>query len=232
MLTAKDVMTAKVFTVAPDDTVRNVATILTTHGISAVPVVDGDRLVGIVSEGDLMRRAELGTAARPRSWWLDLFTDSATTAADYTKAHARHVDAVMTKNVVTVADDTPLADIANLLEKRRIKRVPVVRGDKLVGIVSRANLIRALATARDSQLAATAAGDSGIREEILGKLRREPWASVGAWDVTVTDGTVAFWGRYRTEEEQEASRVLAENTAGVRAVEDHRIPVEVYYGAT
>jgi len=231
MLTAKDVMTAKVFTVAPDDTVRNVATLLTDHGVSALPVVDGDKLVGIVSEGDLMRREELGTAPRPRSWWLNVFTDSAATAADYTKAHARHVEAVMTKNVITVEEDTPLAEVADLLEKRRIKRVPVVHEGKLVGIVSRANLIRALATARDSQLAATAAGDSGIREEILEKLRQQPWASVGAWDVTVTDGTVAFWGRYRTEEEQEASRVLAENTPGVRSVEDHRIPIEVYYGA-
>ncbi len=232
MLTAKDIMTAKVFTVAPDDTVRNVATLLTNQGVSALPVVDGDELVGIVSEGDLLRREELGTGTRPRSWWLSIFTDSAETAADYTKAHARHVEAVMTKNVVTVDEDTSLADIADLLEKQRIKRVPVVREGKLIGIVSRANLIRALATARESQLAATAAGDGGIRDEILEKLRREPWASVGAWDVTVTDGTVAFWGRYRTEEEQEASRVLAENTTGVRSVEDHRIPIEVYYGAT
>lgn len=230
MLKARDVMTSQVVTVGPGDTVSKVASLLTEHGISAVPVIDAGKLVGIVSEGDLVHREEIGTAARRRSWWLRLFTDSSAMAAEYTKSHARHVAEVMTTRVATVTEGTPLADIADLLEKRRIKRVPVVREGELVGIVSRANLIRALAIARDSPLVRASGDDSAIRDELLKRLRQESWSSIGASDVTVSGGVVAFWGAYRSDAERKASRILAENVPGVREIQDNRIPLEIPYG--
>lgn len=230
MLKAKDVMTSHVISVGPGDTVSNVASLLMEHRISAIPVVEDGKLVGIVSEGDLVHRDEIGTADRHRSWWLRFFTDSARLAAEYTKSHARRVDDLMTKKVVTVTEDTPLADIADLLEKKRIKRVPVVRDGELIGIVSRANLIRALAIARESPLIRASANDSAIREELLTKLRAESWSSIGRSDITVNGGVVAFWGAYRSEEEREATRILAENTPGVHEVQDNRVPIEIPYG--
>ena len=127
MLRARDVMTTQVVAVDTGSTVSEVADLLAMHGISAVPVVDGKKVVGIVSEGDLVRRAEIGTTARPRSWWLNLFRDNAALAAEYTREHSTRVVDVMTTEVETVAETTPLSEIAELLQKKRIKRVPVVR---------------------------------------------------------------------------------------------------------
>jgi CBS domain-containing protein len=220
---AKDVMTSDVVSVGPDSTVREVADLLLARAISAVPVIDGGKLVGIVSEGDLMRRAEIGTAGEThRSWWLRLFGDSAALATDYVKAHAEHIRDVMTRDVITVAEETPLADVAAVLEANRIKRVPVVRDGRLVGIVSRANLIRALAAAKARPLAPAAPDDGAIRARVLETLRSEPWSDIGYADVTVTDGRVEFWGLYDSEEARQAARVAAENVPGVRQVEDHR----------
>ena len=221
---AKDVMTPQVVSVSPDGTVSEVSNTLLMHGISAVPVVDGDEMVGIVSEGDLIRRAEIGTAERHRSWWLRLFTGSATLATEYVKSHARRVRDIMTKKVITVTEDTLLSDVAAVLEKNRIKRVPVLRGGRVVGIVSRANLIRGLAAATTS-LRPAAPDDGEIRAKILEALRSQPWSSIGAADVTVTGGLVEFWGIYDSDQEREAARVAAENVPGVRKVEDHRVPI-------
>src|SRR5262245_53931442 len=147
-MNAADVMVTEVITVGPDALVQDVAHLLLTNRISAVPVVASDgRLLGIVSEGDLMRRAEAGTGRR-RSWWLAALTGREPTAADYVKEHARKVTDVMTRRVITAPPDTPLRDIANLLEKNGIKRVPIVENGKVVGIVSRANLLQALASLR------------------------------------------------------------------------------------
>ncbi len=152
---AMDVMTTNVITVSPDTSVQEVATLLSERGISGVPVVDAEnRLVGIVSEGDLLHRVETGTDRRPdrrsgrrRSWWLDTVGSDEELARDYVKSHGRTAKDVMTSEVISVSETTELADIANLLETKRIKRVPVVRDGRLVGIVSRANLVRALAAA-------------------------------------------------------------------------------------
>jgi CBS domain-containing protein len=229
---AKDVMTQRVVSVRPDATVAEVADILLAHGISAVPVIDGEQLVGIVSEGDLIRRAEIGTAPkRHRSWWLRLFNDSAALAADYVKTHAERIRDVMTRNVVTVAEDTSIADVAAALEKNRIKRVPVVREGRVVGIVSRSNLIRRLAAAKAHHLMPVAPDDGAIRVKVLDALRSESWSDLDAADVTVTDGLVEFWGLYGSEEARQAARVAAENVPGVRRVEDHRMSmVNVPYG--
>ena len=225
---AKDVMNPHVVSVSPDNTVSEVADTLLKHGISAVPVVDGDKMVGIVSEGDLIRRAEIGTAERHRSWWLRLFTGSATLATEYVKSHARRVRDVMTNDVISVRADTPISDVAAVLEKNRIKRVPVLRDGKLVGIVSRANLIRGLAAAKVMPVQSAAPDDSEIRVKILGDLRSQPWSSIGAADVTVTSGLVEFWGTYESDEVREAARIVAENVPGVRKVEDHRMPMSAY----
>ncbi|MBZ9898392.1 MULTISPECIES: CBS domain-containing protein [unclassified Mesorhizobium] len=228
MLIAKDVMTSPAIAVGPDSTVDEVADILLSHGISAVPVIDRGALLGIVSEGDLIRRAEIGTAPQGRSWWLHLFTNNAVQAEDYVKSHSDHVIDVMTQQVATVVESTPVAEIATLLEHNRIKRVPVLRDGQVVGIVSRANLVRALVIARKGWRAPALHDDSSIRMEIVDALRSESWPSSS--DVIVNNGVVTLWGTYLSEQERKASIVLAENTAGVRAIDDHRIPFDMTYG--
>src|SRR5690606_8514615 len=138
---ASDVMSTPVISVTEDTSVAEVARLLLRHGISAMPVLGANgRLLGIVSEGDLVRRVESGTE-REASWWLRLFGDSEERVRDYAKTHGRRVTDVMTREVTTVNEDASLPEIAALLERRRIKRVPVMRGGEVVGIVSRANLL-------------------------------------------------------------------------------------------
>ncbi len=219
---AHDVMVSPVITVKAQATVKEVAEILLKHHISALPVVDkAGKLIGIVSEGDLMRRAELGTE-RQRSWWLAaLFADEATLAAEYVKAHGRKVADVMTKNVVTADTDAPLNAIATLLEKHSIKRVPIVHNGDLVGIVSRANLIQALAT--DRKGLEIPIPDSKLRDKLLEHLRAQPWAHTSLLNVTVNDGVVELWGISQSNTEKQALRVAAESLPGVRAVNDNVI---------
>jgi len=170
---AMDVMTTGVITVDPDMSVQAVAKLLFERGISGVPVVDAaDRLVGIVSEGDLLHRVETGTervAGRRRSWWLDTIASDQELARDYVKSHGRTAKDVMTREVIAVTEATDLAEVAMLLETKRIKRVPVLRDGKLVGIVSRANLVRALAMIT-SDPADAATDDRTIRAELLAEL--------------------------------------------------------------
>jgi len=229
---AMDVMTTNVITVGPNTSVQEVATLLSERGISGVPVVDAqDRVVGIVSEGDLLHRVETGTerrVQRRRSWWLDRIGSDEDLARDYVKSHGRTVKDVMTREVISVTDTTELADIATLLETKMIKRVPVVRDGKLVGIVSRANLVRALATA-GAQLTTEAAGDDRtIRAKLLAELKGQEWVHAWAADIIVRDGVVHLWcSDDRPEEERRALRVAAENIPGVRGVEEHIVPAPI-----
>jgi CBS domain-containing protein len=220
---AADVMVSPVITVGPECSVQELAEILLEHRISAVPVVskNGD-LVGIVSEGDLIRRTEIDTE-RPRSRSLALLIGSQPLAAEFVKSHARRVADLMTRDVIVATPETPLRDIAALLEKNGIKRVPIVSNGKVVGIVSRANLVQALATARKEIKAAAATSDRMIREELLARLRREPWARTSQLNVTVHDGTVELWGTVRSQAEKRAVRLAAELTPGVRTVNDSLI---------
>src|ERR1700751_1969479 len=145
VMRAMDVMTSEVITVDEDASVQSVAKLMAKHGISAVPVVDkDDRVIGMVSEGDLLHRAETGTERR-RSWWLEMMSSTNQLAGEYIKSHRVKVKDVMTRGVLSVTEEPPVADIAVLLETNRIKRVPVLRDGKLVGIISRANLVRARA---------------------------------------------------------------------------------------
>jgi CBS domain-containing protein len=216
---ARDIMVSQVVTVTPGTTVRDAAKLLLEHRISAVPVVNEQgNLVGIVSEGDLLHRAEIGTQQR-RSWWLMLVTDDQALAADYIKTHAARVEDVMTRSVITASPDTPLRDIARLLEDNAIKRVPIVQDGKLVGIVSRANLVQAIAT-NGSKLE-TPASDSKIREELMAHFNAQPWAHSALLNATVDRGVVDLWGVIGSETERKAVRIAAETTAGVHAVNDH-----------
>lgn len=218
---ARDVMVSPVITVKPSSSVKEVAKTLLEKRISAVPVVDdAGKLVGMISEGDLMHRSEAGTE-RQRSWWLRLMAGDDVLAADYVKAHGRKVADVMTRNVITATPDTPLDEIAVLLEINSIKRVPIAKDGRLVGIVSRANLVQAVASMPKGL--EIPLSDSVIRDKLLAHLKAQPWAHTGLLNVTVNDGVVNLWGIKSSETERRAIRVAAEATPGVRAVNDHLI---------
>jgi CBS domain-containing protein len=230
---AIDVMTTNVITVDPDTSVQALATLLSERGISGVPVVGKDgRLVGIVSEGDLLHRAETGTERRTqrrRSRWLDSFASDQEAARDYIKAHGRTVREIMTRDVISVSDTTELADIATLLETRRIRRVPVVRDGKLVGIVSRANLVRALAITKNEPTIDADGDDRTIRQRLLTELQGHEWVHMWAADIIVRDRVVHLWfSDDRSEDERQALRVAAENIPGVRQVQEHIVPAAVF----
>jgi CBS domain-containing protein len=220
---AADVMVSTVVTVGPECSVQDLAETLLENRISAVPVVsNGGDLVGIVSEGDLVRRTEMDTERR-RSRWLALLIGAQPLGAEFVKPNACRVADVMTRDVIVATPDTPLRHIAALLEKNGIKRVPIVSSGKLVGIVSRANLVQALASARKEVKAAAATSDRMIREELLSRLSREPWARTSRLNVIVHDGTVELWGAIRSRAEKQAIRRAAELTPGVRAVNDNLV---------
>ena len=229
---AKDIMTTVVTTVGPDLRVEDVARLLLDRHISAVPVVDDQgAIVGIVSEGDLMHRSESETERR-RSWWLNLFAGTEERARDYVKSHGRRAEEVMTREVITVSEDTPVGDIAETLEKRRIKRVPVVRDGKLVGIVSRANLLHGLAAHKDRIALETSPDDRTIREAVLARVAEEDWVTHGSLNVMVTHGVVELWGWVDSKDEHAALKLAVETVPGVAAVEDHLGMVPAYLRGT
>ena len=230
---AMDVMTTNVITVGPDTPVQALATLLSERSISGVPVVDnGGKLIGIVSEGDLLHRTETGTerrTTRRRSRWLDSFASDQEAAREYVKEHGRTVGEIMTRELITVNETTELADVATLLETKKIKRVPVLRDGKLVGIVSRANLVRALAMTKSEPTTEAAGDDRTIREKLLAELKGQEWVHMWAADIIVRDRTVHLWfSDDRSEDERQALRVAAENVPGVRRVEEHIVPAPVF----
>jgi CBS domain-containing protein len=217
---ARDVMVSPVITVGKFATVRDVAKILLEKRISAVPVVDhAGKVIGIVTESDLMHRAEAGTE-RPYSWWVRFLAGDAMIAADYVKSHAAKVEDIMTSNVVTATPETPLHEIAALLEEHQIKRVPIVNKDgDLVGIVSRSNLVQVVASARP-KLEMTLP-DSTIRQKVLDELKKQSWSHTHNLSVTVSNGVVDLWGLAETGDQRKAIRVVAEAIPGVTVVNDH-----------
>jgi CBS domain-containing protein len=217
---ASDVMVTQVISVEPDSNVQDVAELLLTNRISAVPVVDDTgRLVGMVSEGDLIRRDEADTT-RDRPWWLQLIIGRDVLAAEYVKEHSRRVADIMSRPVVSAQPDTPVADVATLLERHRIKRVPIVQDGKVVGIVSRANLIQALATFRKKVTPSQSVDDVALREKLLSRLKSEPWVRPNLLNVTVSDGIVDLWGIVDSSVEKQALRVAVETMPGVKAIND------------
>jgi CBS domain-containing protein len=225
---ASDIMTASVIAASPDMSVRHAAGAMVFAGISGMPVIDDSgRLLGMITEGDLMQRAEIGTGAKPRAWWLEMVASTTELASQYVKEHARKVKDVMTTDVTTVTESCPVGDIAELLERRRIKRVPVMRDGKVVGIVSRSNLIRALVTMAPEVPALAENGDHAIREDVLAAMEGQPWA-IARENVIVENGVVHLWGPVVGAEEGNAIRVAAENAPGVKDVIAHfgRPPID------
>ncbi len=217
---AKDVMTSPVVSVESDTPVLQAVRIMLQRRMSGLPVVDQEgRLIGIVTEGDFLRRAETGTQRR-RARWLEFLVGPGRLAEEYTHSHGRKVDEVMTPDPVTVTEDTALEDIVKLMEKRQIKRLPVVRGPYVVGIVSRANLLHALASvSREAKPAEQT--DEAIRTRLVAELGKEPWAPVALVNPIVRNGVVELWGTITDERERQALVVAAENIPGVKAVRDH-----------
>ncbi|GBD42641.1 Inosine-5'-monophosphate dehydrogenase [bacterium HR40] len=216
---ACDVMTTGVITVSPDTPVHEIARLLVDKRISGVPVVDAEgHLLGIVSEGDLVRRLEEEDDGRRRSWWLDLLATPEERAQGYVRAHGRRASDIMTREVVTVAPDTPVGTIARLLEERHIKRVPVVHQGKVVGIVSRADLLRALAARQPETVSAD---DRVLRERLIRELEKAGLDYHPFVNIVVTEGVVHLWGIVSSQSEADALRVAAENVEGVKAVESH-----------
>lgn len=222
---ARDIMTRGVVTVRPDTPLLDIAGALITHRISGVPVVDAaGQVVGIISEGDLYRRPELGTE-RPRRRWIEFFTSNAALARDYVHTHGHKAADVMSRRVVQVPPDTPVSDIADIFERRNIKRVPVVDGGRLVGIVSRSNLVQALACSQPG-VATAAEVDRRIREDLMREYASQPWGERFDSNVIVTDGVVHLWGIVDSPTEAEALRVAAEAVPNVKQVVDHLTVLE------
>lgn len=216
---AKHAMTYPVITATPDMTVRQVAQLLTEHHISALPVVDkAGKVIGLVSEGDLIRRFEIGTQRR-RSWWLSLFTSNIQLAEEYAHAHATKILDLMTYDVISVGPETPLPEIARIFERNHIKRVPVIDHDKLVGIVTRANLVRAIATAPQKEHRPLR--DEELHDKILERLKELDWVNLTTLNVTVDHGVVNLRGLVNSEAERNALRIATESVHGVKAVNNN-----------
>jgi CBS domain-containing protein len=215
---AADIMTSEVITASPDDSVLSVVEKMLQHRISAVPVVDeNDRVLGIISEGDLISRPENETA-RDHSWWLDLIMGPRDEAVDFLRTHGTRAADVMTTSVVTAQESDTAADIARKLERHHIKRVPVIRDGRLVGIVSRANLLRSFATGAIRQTESENNGE--IRTAIVNRLK-EAGLLTHLIDVTVGDETVELWGLVSSRTQAEAARAAVEGVAPSKRIENH-----------
>ncbi|MFQ5847619.1 MAG: CBS domain-containing protein [Candidatus Methylomirabilales bacterium] len=215
---ARDVMTKEVVTATPEMTVEALTRLLLDKRVSAVPVVDvGGKVLGMVSEADLIRR--LRKPGR-KKWWLAFLAESKEMAGEFIRAHGRHVEDVMNQPVVSVTEEAPVEEIARILEEEGIKRVPVVQEGRLVGIVTRRDLIRALAMRPAVAPAEAAHTDAEIHRRIFQELQRAEWLDWPAVQVTVADGIVHLWGIVGDAQIRKAVRVLVENIPGVKGVED------------
>jgi CBS domain-containing protein len=226
---ARDIMTTRLVTLHPDSSITEAVRLMLQHHISGLPVTDREgRLIGIVSEGDLLRRTELDTEKR-RPRWIEFLRGPGGSAGDYIRTHGRRVEEIMTSEMKTVTEDATLDSIVAIMEKHRVKRVLVVRAGKLAGIVTRADLLRALARIA-GEAKPTGETDRSIRARILEELHKQPWAAAGSVNVIVRDGIVDLTGAILDERERGALRVAAENTPGVTQVRDHLVWIEPVSG--
>jgi CBS domain-containing protein len=227
---AADVMTRTVITVRPQTSLAEAVKRMLENGVSGLVVVDErERVVGILSEGDLLRRAETQTERR-RPHWLEFLLGPARLAHEFVRAHGRIIEEVMSPEVITVEEDTPLGEIVELFEERGIKRVPVLRDEELVGIVSRADLLRALLDALAAQ-AQEPANDEAIRAQVVAEIAKAAWLPREGIVVAVKDGIVTLEGVILDAKEGDALRVIAENVPGVKAVRDRLVWVEPVSGS-
>jgi CBS domain-containing protein len=228
---ARQVMTRPVITVPADATVYAAAEILLGSGVSAAPVVDADgKMIGIVSEADLMNRPEIGTIPA-KSWLQRLLTDNALLARDYIRSHSHHVADVMTKVVITADEHTDLREIANLMQRHRVRRIPIVRDGTVVGIVSRANLLQGLLS-REPFPVEGSVSDEHIRTGVAAELARQGWTSGQTSNVVVDKGVVHLWGYVEATSLKRAMGIAAENFPGVRRVVNNLtvLPAEARLG--
>jgi CBS-domain-containing membrane protein len=225
-----DVMTQPVISVTPETTIAEAAGLMLQHRISGLPVVDGGgTVVGVVSEGDLLHRVETGTQRR-HARWVEFLIAPGRLAEEYAQANARTVGEVMSADVVAVAPGDPLDEVVRQMERRHVKRLPVIEAGRLVGIVSRANLVRALLDNLPKPAPGKTAPADEIREHILAEIAKQPWGPRASVDVRVESGIVELYGSITDERERTALRVLAENSPGVKAVRDHLVWVEPVSG--
>lgn len=222
---ALDIMTTRVVTIRADAPIAEAIRLMLQRRISGLPVVDDSgKLVGIVTEGDFMRRSETHTE-RQRPRWLEFILGPHRLADEYIRTHARKVEDVMSRDVATIKDHTPIDKIVGLMEERRVKRLPVLRDGEVVGMISRADLMRALARlaaksgmARPDRSVAT---DTKLRKDVLTEIDKQPWAPKASVNIEVQEGVVKLWGVIWDDKDRQALRVLAENVPGVTKVEDH-----------
>jgi CBS domain-containing protein len=219
---ATDIMNRSVITIRPDAPILEAIDLMLTRRISGLPVVDqSGQLAGILTEGDLLRRSDTATQ-RHHSWWWTWLYGPGAQAAEYVRTHASKVADLMTPRVLTVEEHAPLEEIVELMEHRRIKRVAVVdKAGVLVGVVSRSDLLRALAEAirRTTPLAPDCA-DAALSTRLSAELNQQDWFRKGQIQVEVAHGVVRLSGVYTDPRERDAVRVAAENTPGVKAVQD------------
>jgi CBS domain-containing protein len=228
-LRARDLMTPDVVTVPPETPVLAVARLLADRGISAAPVVDAQgQVVGVVTEADLIRRLA-GEEDRPAGWLASLFSNQERDAERYARTHGVTARDLMTAQLVAVDPDALASHVAHLMEERGIRRVLVTQEGRLKGIVSRADLLRALVAPPVEQ---GELSDDRIRRAVLAAMKKEPWADTFYTMVEVHDGVVEFHGFSRSAAVQRGLRVLAENVPGVKSVVDHTQPMPAYLFAT
>ena len=227
-LFARDIMTEAPLAIGVGASLAQAITLMTRHKISGVPVIDiDDRPVGMLTEGDLLRRVETGTEDQKPGWLASIFWPGAL-AADYVQSHGRQVEELMTRDVICVNEDALLSEVVTLMRKHRVRRLPVVRDGRLVGIVSRADLVAQVGAALST--APTALDDGAIRQAILATIDRQPWWSGRVTNVSVMDGVVQLDGCVDDNRTREAAQVLAENTPGVKQVENNLVCVEPQTG--
>ncbi len=218
-MNAADIMVKDVVTVGPDAPVMDIAALMLERHISGLPVVDGDgRVLGIVSEGDLIRRPEIETD-RVKLGWLRLLVSDEARARDFVKHHGRTAREVMTQPALSVAVDTPLAEVVRLMERHRVKRLPVVERGKLAGLVTRTDLLRALVSRKSPPVAELK--DEELRARIDAMLRREDWATSAMVHVRVENGVAQLWGTVESKEQREALLVAVRGVPGVKDVQPH-----------
>jgi CBS domain-containing protein len=225
----RDIMSTRVVSIAPDANVLEAVRLMLQNHISGLPVIDrSSALVGVVTEGDFLRRSETGTE-RKRPRWLEFLMGPRRLADEYVHTHARKVEDVMTREPITITEDAALDEVVRIMERRRIKRLPVVRGTQVIGIVSRANLLHALASL-GAAASPPAKTDVAIREQLLAEFDRQTWAPVALIDVMVKDGTVELWGTITEEAQGDALKICAENIPGVKSVVSHLTWIEPMSG--
>jgi CBS-domain-containing membrane protein len=230
---ASDIMTSPVKTISPDATIEEAIGLLLSAHVTGLPVMDADgRLVGLVSEGDFLHRAELGTAKRkPR--WIEFLLGPGEIAESYVLSHGRKVHDIMTRDVATIGESASINEVVEVMERRNVKRVPVVSGDRLVGIITRSDLLRALAKACAVKPASPdECTDQAILDKLLAELREQGFASPKTLDVTVDRGVVTLTGEIFDERQRPALVVAAENIPGVTKVVDNLVWIEPFSGMT